>query len=433
MAYGKYDLRILANGLRVVSYPHPESERVVLCATVRAGSRYRGETKNPDLAHVTEHMLFGSSEGYPTRSEMADWIEEAGGVVFAETNIETVRYQVDIPYQNLGLGLDYLSRLLFRPALTADYLQATKEIVFDENGHDFGYFGNLWTEWRTGIWENGGQLWRGPENPGIKESLQSLDMDTVRNFYKSAYTTGNIVLGVVGNFNEVNLGKDVDKYFASVSTSPGLLNYEKLIFDPLKKPYNIILNNKYGRVVLNFGFVLTEAYNSDDWHITRLLPYLLTQGRASGLDKTLRERALGYAINSEYLVLREGAAFRIYGNYDPNNFIPVWAMVVEEIKKLKNKLLDEKCLLTAIKLAITREVQRVEDLEDCAIRSSFDVLNMGKVDNPDKAISRLNGVTPEKLNEVCRKYLKKENLRVLISVPGDNLDERELEESLKDL
>ena len=81
----------LDNGLRILTQEMPHTYSVAISLFFGIGSRHEDDSI-AGMSHVIEHMVFKGTPRRPTSKEVAEAIEEVGGVMNAGTEKETTNY-----------------------------------------------------------------------------------------------------------------------------------------------------------------------------------------------------------------------------------------------------------------------------------------------------------------------------------------------------
>jgi predicted Zn-dependent peptidase len=124
----------LDNGLRVTTVELPHLHTATAALFVKVGARFETPADN-GLSHFVEHMLFRGTGRYPTSLALNTAIEELGSTLHAETGRDYTLFQVGLPADSIGAGLDLLGELLTRPRF--DDLELERALVLEEINEDY--------------------------------------------------------------------------------------------------------------------------------------------------------------------------------------------------------------------------------------------------------------------------------------------------------
>src|SRR4051812_12409540 len=198
--------------------PHVRS--VTIGVWLMRGSRHESEDRG-GIAHFVEHMLFKGTDSR-TAEDIAQAIDSIGGQLDAFTAKEYASYYIKVLDEHLPLALDILSDIVLNPAFTAEDIEREKKVVLEEIKMVEDTPDDLVHEIFTqGFWEDHPL---GRPILGTKETVESFTADLLRNYFKNAYTPGNLIVSAVGNLEHERVRDLVAEKFgrlASVGESAG--------------------------------------------------------------------------------------------------------------------------------------------------------------------------------------------------------------------
>ncbi len=210
----QYKHRALTNGLEVYSVQDKSSPTVAIQVLYRVGSKNDPQGRS-GFAHLFEHMMFKSTKNMP--AEMMDRLtEDVGGYNNATTRDDLTQYFEVVPS-------NYLETLLWAEGdrmATLDVNDATFKSERDVVKEEFRFrilappYGRFWY-----ALESNSYSVHPYKRPGIG-SIEDLDASTlsdVQAFHRTFYRPDNAVLVVVGDFDQTQLDRWVDKYLGAVA------------------------------------------------------------------------------------------------------------------------------------------------------------------------------------------------------------------------
>eukprot|EP00850_Spirogloea_muscicola_P004518 SM000019S05062 [mRNA] locus=s19:764487:772283:+ [translate_table: standard] len=178
----------LPNGLQALLISDDTTDKAAAALDVNAGYFCDPESI-PGLAHFLEHMLFFSSDKYPTEYEYPKFLTQHGGQWNAFTDTEHTNYHFDVGYKHLEEALDRFAQFFICPLLSVDATSREMKAVDS---------GNLET------------LEVVPKAAG-----QDIQVELLR-FYEQHYSANLMRLVVYGRESLDRLQEVVDAKFASV-------------------------------------------------------------------------------------------------------------------------------------------------------------------------------------------------------------------------
>ena len=198
----KFQNRVLANGLQIVSEYRPSAVSVAMGFFVKTGARDEDD-KVAGVSHFLEHMMF---KGTATRSALD--ITYQMGAVGAQANAftseeNTVYYMAVLP-EYFEESLTLLSDML-RPSLDQNEFNVEKNVILEEIALYQDRPTYVLLEKALSVFF--GKHPAGNSVLGTNETITALSRDEMKAYFDAKYTPSNIVLAVSGNFSEEKLYK----------------------------------------------------------------------------------------------------------------------------------------------------------------------------------------------------------------------------------
>jgi predicted Zn-dependent peptidase len=297
------------------------------------GSRHETAERG-GIAHFVEHMLF---KGTATRSaeDIAQAIDSIGGQLDAFTAKEYASYYIKVLDEHLPLAIDILADIVRNPAFGAEDIEREKKVVVEEIKMVEDTPDDLVHELFTqGFWENHPL---GRPILGTKETVESFSADSLRNYFKNAYTARNLIVSAVGNLEHERVRELVAEKFGSLDASGEVIGEEA----PRVVPKIQIRNKELEQSHLCIG-VSSYPQNHDDRYSSYVLNTLLGGSMSSRLFQNVREkRGLAYAVFSGLSAYRDAGSFTIYAGCSNEAVGEVVDLVVEELRGVKHALVPD--------------------------------------------------------------------------------------------
>src|SRR5512146_941388 len=203
---------VLGNGLRLLTEQIPHVRSVSIGVWLTRGSRHE-PAEHGGIAHFVEHMLF---KGTKTRSaeSIAQDIDSIGGQLDAFTAKEYASYYIKVLDENLPLAVDILSDIVLNPAFAADDIEREKKVVLEEIKMVEDTPDDLVHEIFTQTFWQDHPL--GRPILGTPESVEALGRDALCEYFRQAYTSGNMIIAAAGNLQHERVRELIAKAFAGI-------------------------------------------------------------------------------------------------------------------------------------------------------------------------------------------------------------------------
>jgi predicted Zn-dependent peptidase len=297
------------------------------------GSRHESAERG-GIAHFVEHMLFKGTSSR-TAEDIAQAIDSIGGQLDAFTAKEYASYYIKVLDEHLPLAIDILSDIVLNPAFSRDDVEREKKVVVEEIKMVEDTPDDLVHELFTqGFWENHPL---GRPILGTRGTVESFDVDLLRQHFRNAYIAPNFIVSAVGNLEHARVRELVEQKFAGVP-STGEAFSEQV---PMVVPKILIRNKEIEQSHLCVG-ASSYPQNHDDRYSSYVLNTLLGGSMSSRLFQNVPEkRGLAYAVFSGLSAYRDAGSFTVYAGCSNEAVGEVVDLVVEEIRGVKQALVPD--------------------------------------------------------------------------------------------
>ncbi len=227
----------LDNGLQVVADIDNRGYSAAIGYFVRAGARDETDVQS-GLSHFLEHMMF---KGTASRSaaDVNRELDELGGQSNAYTSEEqTVYYAAVLPKYQRRM-VDLLSDMM-RPKLDEDDFAMERQVILEE-------IAKYEDQPPFGAFERVMECCYGPRGLGRRvlgttESIETMHVDTMRDYFATKYRPGNMVLAASGNVDFDDLVAQAIKVTEKWNDLP--LPAPPAADDPKQLPVGVQLNSR---------------------------------------------------------------------------------------------------------------------------------------------------------------------------------------------
>ena len=404
--------RTLANGLKVVTLQDNSSPTVAIHVWYNVGSKNDPPNRN-GFAHLFEHIMFKSTKNM--KSEMMDRLtEDVGGFNNASTWDDFTNYYEVIPS-------NYLETLIWAEAdrmsnLTVDEANFKSERAVVEEEFRQSVLAQPY-----GMLDEYIQQLSYTKHPYKRTTIGTLaDLDAatvadVQQFHSTYYRPDNAHLIVVGDFDQAQLDRWVDKYFGKIEKPAGAIP-RVMETEPTRTQ-----EARFTKTAPNVPFpAVAISYlgpRSDDADIPtlRVAESILSNGESSRLYQSLVYKQQ----------VAQEASFDIADRVEGGQ---LYFMAVAAEKHTPEEL--EKALLAELRLiqekgVTTKEIEKAKnqlitetirnrqnnDGKAIAIERAIAYQHDPKAVNGD--IAKLQTVTPADIQRVMKKYFTDTNRTVI--------------------
>jgi predicted Zn-dependent peptidase len=318
---------VLDTGLRLITETMPQVRSVTIGVWLVRGSRHESDER-AGIAHFVEHMLF---KGTHTRSaeDIAQAIDSIGGQLDAFTAKEYASYYIKVLDEHLPLAVELLSDIVMNPAFDAEEILREKKVILEEIKMVEDTPDDLVHELFTQHFWEGHPL--GRPILGSKETVESLNQASLRDYFKGAYVAPNMIVSAAGNLEHGKVRELIEDAFGSLPRrGEGFAEQP-----PAVNPALIMRTKELEQSHICLG---TNSYpqKHEDRYVSYILNSVLGGSMSSRLFQNVREkRGLAYSVFSGLSAYRDAGNITIYAGCAADAVEEVIDLCVDELRGLK--------------------------------------------------------------------------------------------------
>jgi len=385
------DVTKLPSGITVVTDCMKDVDTVSLGFWVSVGSRFEDDKIN-GISHLLEHMAF---KGTQTRTalQIAQEIENVGGIINAYTSHEVTAYYVKVLKKDVSLGLSILTDILQNSTMNLEELTKEKEVVIQEIGQTYDAPDEAVFEYYQSTAYPNQPL--GRSILGTAEKVRSITPDTLLSYMHDEYTAPRIVVSAAGNIEHAYLAQQVESLLTSLKNTGGrkmqAAAYQGGDFRQEKEIEQVNL-------LLGFeGF----AYNHENYIPQTVLATVLGGGMSSRLFQEIREkRGLVYSIYAFASSNLDTGSFTVFagtGEHQVKELLPV---TCDELLKATHALTDDEIERAKNQLKAGILMKR-ESTSARAESNARDMAIYGRIIDKDETLQQIDAVSKQQLEKLA--------------------------------
>ena len=411
----KFTERTLANGLRVLTAADPSSPTVAIQVWYHVGSKDDPQGRS-GFAHLFEHIMFKSTKNM--KSEMLDRLtEDVGGFNNAFTSDDVTVYYEVVPS-------NYLETLIWAEAerlsgLNVDdaNFKSERDVVKEEYRQGvlappYGRFEYLLQQ--KSFLEH---PYKRPTIGSI-EDLDAASLKDVQEFHATYYRPDNATLVVIGDFDQAQLDKWVDKYFGPITKPSRPLPRVEVKEPPRKSEIRLTEHGSNDLPAVGLTY-LTPRQADADSDALRVADTILSAGESSRLYNSLvYNQQLAAEINSSAEVREDASLFVLTAVLsEGKKSEDAEKSLLAEIKKLQDAPVSAAELEKAKNQIITDQLRQRETSNGKALALGEAAVLLGDPSRVNTDLARLQAVTAADIQRVMKKYFADTNRLVLYYLP----------------
>ena len=412
----------LSNGLRVLLSVDHSAPVVAVSVTYDVGSRNERPGRT-GFAHLFEHMMFQGSANIGKGEHML-LVQDNGGTMNGTTNQDRTNYFEALPSNQLDLALFLEADRMRSLDISQTNLDNQRAVVQEEKRQSYENqpYSAMGETMDALAYSSFGYS---HSTIGSMDDLNAATLDDVKSFFKTYYAPNNAALAVVGDFNEAEAKRKIEKVFGSIPRQPAPPAPD-LTETPIVGEKRKVLTDKLARLTRYEMAFKTVSGDHPDAEPLALLGSILSGGRTSRLYTALVEPKI--ALNAT----AGGGAGRGPGLFSFSAVVPPMGSVDDiekafstEISKLLTDGVTEAELQKAKTQARARRLSgggggRFGGLQTALGRANALTQNAIFYNDPNRVntqITRLEAVTLADIKRVANQYLNTPNRVIVIDGP----------------
>ncbi len=401
-----------SNNLKVFHVKKDKLPLVQFLLLTNAGSIYDPEEKR-GLAGLTAMML-DEGAGEMDALQLSEEIDMLGSHLSVRIDEDNIFISLQTLKENVDKSFNILSKIITEPNLDEidfkrEQRKAITRIIQRKDNPDdvadsiFDY--NLY----------------GKDNPyahlytGNQNSVNSISVDDVRNYYKNFFIPDNSVLIVVGDISHDELKNVLDKYLINWKSGTSEL---KDIPEPRRKGSKIIVCHKENAMQseIRVGHLSSKRHEGN-FFAKHLLNTILGGQFSSRINLNLREdKGYTYGAFSRFNYFKHQAHFYVSTSVSTENTGNAIEQILAELKRIREGVTKEE--LEFAKYSIIRKFPaNFETYSQIATNLSGRAIFSLPSDYFNTYIDNINNVTAEEVNQAAINEILTEE--ALITVVGD--------------
>jgi predicted Zn-dependent peptidase len=374
----------------------PGLRTLALTVAVRGGARWEGEHQS-GWSHLLEHLVFKGA-GEMGAKAIVERIEAEGGTINAATGYERTSFEVRALDGSLGLAMQVISDLVFRPTLDPAEIEREKDVVAQEIAEAFDTPDDHVFEMAQTRAFAGQSM--GRPILGSVESLKPVTRESIGDWRARLYSPDRMVVAVSGAVDEAELLELARRWFGDAVAQPAVTP-EPAVFTGGAAT----LSRKIEQANIVFQLPSVSA-NDPDMTAMRLFTEILGGGMASRLFQSAREeRGLAYAIDAYQEPYEDIGVLGIYAGAAADRAVELAEVCADEIKGLAVDGPTEAELSRAKAVARAGLWMSDESPASRAGRNAAQTLIYGAPVSSEDSEARIEATTAEDLRRVGQRVL----------------------------
>jgi predicted Zn-dependent peptidase len=397
---------VLDNGIRVISEKIPHAHSVTIGIWVARGSRSE-QAELAGVSHFIEHLLFKGTEKR-SALQIAREIDSLGGILNAFTGREYVCYYAKVLYRFLPQAVALLSDIFINSVFDPQEIEKERKVILQEIGlledTPDDYIHDLFAR---SFW-HGHPL--GMPVIGSEQSVGSLTRESIVDYRNDTYRAGDIIISVAGRVDHRELLPMLEGVFDCIP--PGRIAAPD-------KPVTTgnmteVLEKDLEQVHLCLGTLALSQGDSRRYEAF-ILNTIFGGSMSSRLFQEVREKmGLAYSIFSYITSHADTGALAVYAGTSRDRLDEVIAIIVREMKRLKNELLPDDELHDAKEQLKGNILLSLESSDNRMTRLARNEIYFGRPQPVREIVKGIDLVTPRSIIELAAELIDDRYLTLVL-------------------
>jgi zinc protease len=253
-------------------------------------------------------------------------------------------------------------------------------------------------------------------------SLASITLDDVKNFYHTTYCPNDAILVFSGDITPEQGKAAAEKLVADWKPAGSLASVDYTLPEPSQSRRIILVDNPEGKQSSIRIGIRAYDIHSDEKFPGFLAGAILSYGIDSRLMKYVRaEKGYTYGVFGLFSPTRHSGAFNVTVDTNPDTTAPCIQAVFKVLNDMAAGGVTADELTQAQRRVAGGMVMDMQTIAQQASRRADIVLNNYPLDYFDQLPVRLGEVNADEVRDVVRKYVKPDQMTVVVVGPADQI------------
>ena len=406
------DKTVLKNGLRVLTTKMPHTHSVSMGVWVNVGARDETEAES-GLSHFIEHMVF---KGTRKRSayQIAKEFDAIGGHTNAFTSMENTCYHARVLDTHMETMVEILSDIFINSVFAPDEIDKERPVILQE----IGMVEDSPDEYVHVL--SGQNFWG--EHPlgrsilGTPDNIFRFDAGMIKNFFHQLYQPDRIIISAAGNLEHNHLVDLLKPAFEAIPTGK---DFPRRQTPPDRSVVDFNQRNlEQMHICLSTrGLAISDPRR----YAFSLLNTIVGGNMSSRLFQEIRERrGLAYSVYSFISSHVDAGMFGFYMGVDSKRARDAIRLVLDEIVKLKTKLVEPSELKGAVEYTKGSLMLASESADNHMVRNAQNEMHFGRDILLEEIIENIESVTADDILALADELIDPDKMTYTLLGPVDD-------------
>ncbi len=387
----------LNNGLQIVGQPMPDFESVAVSYYVHTGSRDEKDPSIAGVSHFLEHMVFKGTKSLDWQ-EITLAFNKIGAELNAFTSHESTVYYARVLGEYLDRAVELLSDMMY-PRLAESDFETEKEVIVNEIARSEDQPYNI--TYRRMMQTYFGDHPLGHDVLGSRESIRSMHVEQMREYWRRRYAANNLILSVAGNFDWnhiIDLAEQHANNWRTGDSGRDVSHYE-----PAHAINNVMVDKKLKQEIMIIAMPTVDV-KDPDYYADVLGGSILGDTDGSRLYWNIHQRGLAESASAGVWSMEGTGIMLMEANSTPEEAPRVLKLLRSELDSLLNEGIFEDELRRAKDKWISGIVLSSESTFARMRSLANDWVTEGRLVSVEEEIERVEKVTKEDVMRALHRF-----------------------------
>ncbi|MFH0734207.1 MAG: pitrilysin family protein [bacterium] len=403
-----YKITELESGIKIITENVPYVKSFALGFWFDAGSRDEN-AENNGICHFLEHMLFKGTKKRSSK-RISEEIESLGGYLNAFTSKEHTCFYGRGLGQYFGYTFDVLADMVQNSSFKDSEIKKEANVIVDElNDVEDSPEELIFEKFEEEVYKENSLRF---QILGTEKNILKFRHDDFVEHSKKMYNPANMYIISAGAVEHEKVVALTEKYLKNMTSE----KQQKREEVKTKKAGNIQVVKDIQQVHLLMGKP-TYGYTNPLRMKVNVLSHILGETSSSRLFQRLREKnGIAYQINSFLNSFSDLSTFGVYLSTNEKSIEKANALIKDELKKMREKLVSETELKRAKEYIKGSMIMGLESMNNRISRMANSIIYYGRIKSMEETIQAIDCVTKEEIIEAAQTELDENNMiKVVIS------------------
>lgn len=395
----------LKSNITLIAEPLNNFHSVTIGIWVNAGSKTETPSQN-GISHFIEHMMFKGTKKRSAKQIAID-VDNIGGQINAFTSKECTCYYIKIMDEKLCEGIEILTDLFCNATLDKDELEKERGVILEEIAMSNDSPEDVAMDLIAATFFDGCSLAKTILGP--PSNIEKFSRDDLMNYINARYTSDNIIISVVGNFDEDKLVYELDKTLDVIQNS--VKNEPFMNCTDFVNVQGFATESKdIEQVHICLGLPSYDLKNKKRYAL-QILNNTIGGSMSSRLFQKIREElGLAYSVYSHPVLYRDTGMHLFYAGTMSQNALNVSELIKEELYKVRKEGITKAEFEQSKEQLKGNFVLSLESTSSKMSSLGKSLLLTDNVYTDDEVLKFIKDVTFEDVQQVIEEIIKPDDL-----------------------